>query len=75
MFNFNATSSGLQAVFDFNFAKAHFQVQFQFQKVADCTSYGVTDKMTAINGSHCLSKYLILRSAGKIISDTDYNQR
>ena len=49
----------------------YFEVQFQLQKTADGAGYATADRITVINGSHSLIKHLTIKSAGKIIYDTD----
>ena len=49
-------------------------MQFQLQKKADGDGYVAADRITVINGAHSLIKYLMIKSAGKIVYDTDnYN--
>jgi len=45
-------------------------VQFQLQKLADGTAYGA-DRVAVINGSHSFINHLMIKSAGKIVYDTD----
>ena len=47
------------------------EVRFQLQKLADGAGYAVADRITVINGSHSLLKHLMMKSAGKIVYDTD----
>ena len=49
----------------------YFEVQFQLQKLADGTAFGGGDRAAVINGSHSLIKHLMIKSAGKIVYDTD----
>ena len=49
---------------------AYFEVQFQVQKLADGAAYG-GDRITVINGSHSLISHMMIKSAGKIVYDTD----
>ena len=46
-------------------------MRFQLQKLADGAGYAVADRITVINGSHSLLKHLMMKSAGKIVYDTD----
>ena len=46
-------------------------MQFQLQKLADGSGYAAADKITVINGAHSFIKHLMIKSAGKIIYDTD----
>ena len=54
----------------FDWYNAYFEVQFQVQKLADGTAYG-GDRVTVINGSHSLISHMMIKSAGKIVYDTD----
>ena len=49
---------------------AYFEAQFQVQKLADGTAYG-GDRITVINGAHSLISHMMIKSAGKIVYDTD----
>ena len=55
----------------YDWYNAYFEVQFQLQKLADGTGYGGGDRVSVINGSHSLIKHLMIKSAGKIVYDTD----
>ena len=55
----------------YDWYNAYFEVQFQLQKIADGTAYGGGDRIAVINGSHSLIKHLMIKSAGKIVYDTD----
>ena len=55
----------------YDWYNAYFEVQFQLQKLADGTAYGGGDRIAVINGSHSLIKHLMIKSAGKIVYDTD----
>ena len=50
---------------------AYFEIQFQLQKLADGGAYGGGDRITVINGSHTFIKHITIKSAGKIVYDTD----
>lgn len=54
----------------YDWYNAYFEVQFQVQKLADGTAYGA-DRVTVINGSHSLIDHMMIKSAGKIVYDTD----
>ena len=54
----------------YDWYNAYFEVQFQVQKLADASAYG-GDRITVINGSHSLIDHMMIRSAGKIVYDTD----
>ena len=54
----------------YDWYNAYFEVQFQLQVLADGNGYA-DDRITVINGSHSLIKHLMIKSAGKIVYDTD----
>ena len=54
----------------YDWYNAYFEVQFQVQKIADGTAYG-GDRITVINGAHSLISHMMIKSAGKIVYDTD----
>ena len=54
----------------YDWYNAYFEVQFQLQKLADGTAYA-DERITLINSSHSLIKHLMIKSAGKIVYDTD----
>ena len=45
--------------------------QFQRQKIADGAGYAAADRITVINGTHSSITHMMIKSAGKIIYDTD----
>ena len=55
----------------YDWYNGYLEVQFQLQKTADAAGFAAADRITTINGSHSLIKHLTIRSAGKIIYDTD----
>ena len=55
----------------YDWYNAFLEVQFKLQKLADGTAYGGGDRIAVINGSHSLIKHLMIKSAGKIVYDTD----
>ena len=55
----------------YDWYNAYFEVQFQLQKLADGDGYADADRITVINNSHSLIKHLMIKSAGKIVYDTD----
>ena len=55
----------------YDWYNAYFEVQFQLQKLADGNGYASADRVTVINNSHSLIKHLMIKSAGKIVHDTD----
>ena len=54
----------------YDWYNTYFEVQFQVQKLADGTAYG-GDRVTVINGSHSSISHMMIKSAGKIVYDTD----
>ena len=68
------TSSQLTARVHFmiGIINAYFEVQFHLQTIADGDRYVAADRITVINGAHGLIKYLMIKSAGKIVYDTDH---
>ena len=55
----------------YDWYNAYFEVEFQLQKLADGTAYGGGDRIAVINNSHSLIKHLMIKSAAKIVYDTD----
>ena len=55
----------------YDWYNAYFEVQFKLQILADGNGYATASRTTIINGSHSLIKHLMIKSAGKIIYDTD----
>ena len=55
----------------YDWYNAYFEVQFQLQVLADGNGYADADRITVINGSHSFIKHLMIKSAGKIVYDTD----
>ena len=55
----------------YDWYNAYFEVQFQLQVLANGNGYAAADRITVINGSHSLIKHLMIKSAGKIVYDTD----
>ena len=55
----------------YDWYNAFFEVEFRLQKLADGTDFGGADRVAVINGSHSLIKHLMIKSAGKIVYDTD----
>ena len=55
----------------YDWYNAYFEVQFQVQKLADGAGYAAADRISVINGSHSLISHLMIKSAGKIVYDTD----
>ena len=55
----------------YDWYNAYFGVQFQLQKLADGAEHVAADRITVINGAQSLIKHLMIKSAGKIVYDTD----
>lgn len=55
----------------YDWYNAYFELQFQLQKLADADGYTAADRITVINGAHSFIKHLMIKSAGKIIYNTD----
>ena len=55
----------------YDWYNAYFEVQFQLQVLANGNGYAAANRITVINGSHSLIKHLMIKSAGKIVYDTD----
>ena len=55
----------------YDWYNAYFEVEFSLNKLADGTAYGGGDRIAVINGSHSLIKHIMIKSAGKIVYDTD----
>ena len=55
----------------YDWYNAYFEVQFQLQKIADGSRYVVADRIAVINGAHSLIYQVMIKSAGKIVYDTN----
>ena len=55
----------------YDWYNAYFEIQFQLQKKADGARYVVADRAAVINGAHSLINHIMIKSAGKIVYDTD----
>ena len=55
----------------YDWYNAYFEVQFQLQKLADGARYVVADRVAVINGAHSLISHMMIKSAGKIVFDTN----
>ena len=55
----------------YDWYNAYFEVQFQLQVLADGTGVPDATRATVINGAHSLIKHIMIKSAGKIVYDTD----
>ena len=58
-------------IYFYDWYNTYFEVQFQLQKIADGDEYAAANRITVINGAHSLIKYLMIKSAGKIVYDTE----
>ena len=55
----------------YDWYNAYFEVQFQLQVLADGTGVSNATRATVINGAHSLINHLMIKSAGKIVYDTN----
>ena len=55
----------------YDWYNAYFEVQFQLQTLAARQSYADAARITVINNSHSLINHLMIKSAGKIVYDTN----
>ena len=57
----------------YDWYNAYFEVQFQLQKIADGAAYATADadRIAIINGAHSLIYQMMIKSAGKIVYDTN----
>ena len=55
----------------YDWYNAFFEVQFELQILGDGSAFAAADRITLINGSHSLINHLMIKSAGKIVYDTD----
>ena len=55
----------------FDFFNGYFEVTKELQKIADGAGYADVDRITMINGSHSLIKHMVIKSAGKIVYESD----
>ena len=55
----------------YDWYNAYFEVQFQLQVLADGTGVPNATRSTVINGAHSLINHLTIKSAGKIVYDTN----
>ena len=55
----------------YDWYNAYFEVQFQLQKLANGARYVVADRVAVINGAHSLISHMMIKSAGKIVYDTN----
>ena len=55
----------------YDWYNAYFEVQFQLQVLADGSGVPNATRSTVINGAHSLISHIMIKSAGKIVYDTD----
>ena len=55
----------------YDWYNAYFEVQFQLQVLADGAGIPADARSTVINGAHSLINHLMIKSAGKIVYDTN----
>ena len=55
----------------FDYFNGYFEVTKELQKKADGTGFAAADRISMINGSHSLIKHMVIKSAGKIVYDSD----
>ena len=55
----------------YDWYNAYFEIRFKLNKIADGAAYVDADRIAIINGAHSLISHLMIKSAGKIIYDTD----
>ena len=55
----------------FDYFNGYFEVSKELQKKADGAGYAAADRISMINGSHSLIKHMVIKSAGKIVYESD----
>ena len=55
----------------YDWYNAYFEIQFQVQKTANGGAYANGDRVTIINSAFSFIDHLMIKSAGKIVYDTD----
>ena len=55
----------------FDYFNGYFEVSKELQKKADGAGFAAADRISMINGSHSLIKHMVIKSAGKIVYDSD----
>ena len=55
----------------FDYFNGYFEVSKELQKKADGAGYAAADRISMINGSHSLIKHMVIKSAGKIVNESD----
>ena len=55
----------------FDFFNGYFEVTKELQKRAAGSRYAPENRITMINGSHSLIRHMVIKSAGKIVYESD----
>ena len=55
----------------FDYFNGYFEVTKELQKKADGAGFAAADRISIINGSHSLIKHMTIKSAGKVVYDSD----
>ena len=55
----------------FDFYNGYFVVSKELQKKADGSGFAAADRISIINGAHSIIKHMVIKSAGKIVYDSD----
>ena len=55
----------------FDYFNGYFEVSKELQKKADGSGFAAADRISMINGAHSLIKHMVIKSAGKIVYDSD----
>ena len=55
----------------YDWYNAYFEVQFRLEKTGNGNGFAAADRITMINCAHSLIDHLMIKSAGKIVYDTD----
>ena len=55
----------------FDYFNGYFEVTKELQKKDDGSGFAAADRISMINGSHSLIKHMVIKSAGKIVYDSD----
>ena len=55
----------------FDYFNGYFEVTKELQKKADGAGFAAADRITIINGAHSIIKHMVIKSAGKIVYDSD----
>ena len=55
----------------FDYFNGYFEVTKELQKKADGTGFAAADRISIINGAHSIIKHMVIKSAGKIVYDSD----